>query len=311
MVTGNQINGARDQINGAGNQINGAGNQINGAGNQINGARDQINGAGNQINGARDQINGAGNQINGAGNQINGAGNQIYGARDQINGAGNQINGAGNQINGARDQINGAGNQINGAGNQINGAGNQINGARDQINGAGNQINGAGNQINGAGNQINGAGNQINGSPERGMKASGRGGEKSAFIRNGNIGKPVENTKQVTADAPPAQSDLHVDPEPVICLKPVSMLSKIRENHLARRRDFTRQTKMPQLSELTEKETAADNNNHPSKKTVLVEIADDVLRPPMPNSDSEIMPSIPDEFLQKLGLIPDGKRINS
>ncbi|XP_052811865.1 uncharacterized protein LOC128239309 isoform X2 [Mya arenaria] len=145
------------------------------------------------------------------------------------------------------------------------------------------------------------------GSPERGMKASGRGGEKSAFIRNGNIGKPVENTKQVTADAPPAQSDLHVDPEPVICLKPVSMLSKIRENHLARRRDFTRQTKMPQLSELTEKETAADNNNHPSKKTVLVEIADDVLRPPMPNSDSEIMPSIPDEFLQKLGLIPDGK----
>ncbi|XP_060596694.1 inositol 1,4,5-triphosphate receptor associated 1-like isoform X2 [Ruditapes philippinarum] len=82
-----------------------------------------------------------------------------------------------------------------------------------------------------------------------------------------------------------------------------SNLSKIRENHLAKRRDYIRQNKMPELSELSEKDSP-DNNNEEKAETVI-KTKDDT--PSCEINGDVIMPSIPNEFLQKLGLTQDGK----
>ncbi|XP_060575337.1 uncharacterized protein LOC132732834 isoform X4 [Ruditapes philippinarum] len=82
-----------------------------------------------------------------------------------------------------------------------------------------------------------------------------------------------------------------------------SNLSKIRENHLAKRRDYIKQNKMPELSELSEKDSP-DNNNEEKAETVI-KTKDDT--PSCEINGDVIMPSIPNEFLQKLGLTQDGK----
>ena len=70
------------------------------------------------------------------------------------------------------------------------------------------------------------------------------------------------------------------------------------QTHLARRRDQLR-TRMPQLSELAEKDNAPLQNGQGDGEDVV-----EVIRPPSPNDDP-VMPSVPDEFLSQLGLTQD------
>lgn len=58
-------------------------------------------------------------------------------------------------------------------------------------------------------------------------------------------------------------------------------------------------TRMPQLSELAEKDNAPLQNGQGDGEDVV-----EVIRPPSPNDDP-VMPSVPDEFLSKLGLTQD------
>ena len=55
-------------------------------------------------------------------------------------------------------------------------------------------------------------------------------------------------------------------------------------------------TKMPELSEQAEKESTGLQNGHGGTDEKL-----EVVQPPSPN-DNAVMPSVPDEFLSKLGL---------
>ena len=59
---------------------------------------------------------------------------------------------------------------------------------------------------------------------------------------------------------------------------------------------------MPQLSELAERDGAALQNGHGDgeEKLEVVEL--------LPPNDDPVMPSVPDEFLSKLGLTQDGPR---
>ncbi|KAL4233553.1 mrvi1 protein [Mactra antiquata] len=96
----------------------------------------------------------------------------------------------------------------------------------------------------------------------------------------------------------------HSPVEPVQNTKS-SNLSKIRESHLAKRRD--RPSTMPQLSELSEKESA-DNNNEIKEPVTTVKDSTKENKIPQPETNGDvIMPTIPDEFLHKLGLTSTGK----
>lgn len=59
---------------------------------------------------------------------------------------------------------------------------------------------------------------------------------------------------------------------------------------------------MPQLSELAEKDGAALQNGLGEGEEKL-----EVIQPPLPNDDP-VMPSVPDEFLSKLGLTQNDPR---
>ena len=72
----------------------------------------------------------------------------------------------------------------------------------------------------------------------------------------------------------------------------------IFQSHLARRRDQLR-SKMPELSEVAEKDHALLNGHGESNEKL------EVMQPPSPNEDP-VMPSVPDDFLRKLGLPQDG-----
>ena len=72
------------------------------------------------------------------------------------------------------------------------------------------------------------------------------------------------------------------------------------QTHLAKRRDQQHRIRMPQLSELAERDGAVVQNGHGEGEEKL-----EVVQPPPPNDDS-VMPSIPNEFLSKLGLTQDG-----
>ncbi|XP_046553916.1 inositol 1,4,5-triphosphate receptor associated 1-like isoform X2 [Haliotis rubra] len=85
--------------------------------------------------------------------------------------------------------------------------------------------------------------------------------------------------------------------------KPPSRLAKLRQNNLAKKRDHMRTMKLPELRELSEGDMAPPE---------LLTLSENTLTPPPPSQDS-VTPSLPDEFLEKLGLkmsSPDEKLEN-
>ncbi|KAK3593867.1 hypothetical protein CHS0354_011471 [Potamilus streckersoni] len=77
------------------------------------------------------------------------------------------------------------------------------------------------------------------------------------------------------------------------------------QNNLARRREHRKQMKMPQLSELAEGENASmEENGDNNHEMPQLKIEGDIVQPTNP-FDEIVTPSMPKEFLEKLGLLPD------
>ncbi|XP_046326165.2 inositol 1,4,5-triphosphate receptor associated 2-like isoform X2 [Haliotis rufescens] len=85
--------------------------------------------------------------------------------------------------------------------------------------------------------------------------------------------------------------------------KTPSRLAKLRQNNLAKKRDHMRTMKLPELREQSEGDMAPPQ---------LLTLSENTLTPPPPSQDS-VTPSLPDEFLEKLGLkmsSPEEKVVN-
>ncbi|XP_052280965.1 uncharacterized protein LOC127878479 [Dreissena polymorpha] len=124
--------------------------------------------------------------------------------------------------------------------------------------------------------------------------------QSAGNLNNGNVGSS-RSPQLLLCSEDVDQSKEMQDP---VCFRSASMLSKIRESHLAKRREITRQTQMPQLSELAEKDVSEKNDELMETRQYFL-VKDEAVRPDEPSTERIIMPSIPDEYLLRLGLVPD------